>query len=423
MLTLSRTLLGIILLAFVLLPGKVNADQPLPLPDCRPYTGGRLYPAPSVRKDNVFFTTAEWAPNDFYIHYLRKSADRGRTWQPLPELAQVVRRGETIFISPNYALDQALAIGSGVTTNLSTDDGVSWRIVTFPRTDSANTFALGDAQHLYVGYGREIGVPVPMALWASNDGGLNWRRTYEGMEVRQIAVSPTSAQDHTLLIAVGLYQYNGGLLKSTDAGITWTRADAGIVRDGESVTSLQFSPAYATDHTLFYATSAVAEIGEVRVYKSTDAGASWRPMTDPLLPSTVAGVFLISPRYQQDQTLWYVSYYNASISRDGGQTWQIVPYPLWLQTAAEYCLPNGRCGVELFGQRLLKSSAPKPDIVSMYHSYDYGQTWRCLDDPGPPPAPPAEIPEPSTLLLLGGGIAALAAHSGALRFRCREIAR
>ncbi len=54
-----------------------------------------------------------------------------------------------------------------------------------------------------------------------------------------------------------------------------------------------------------------------------------------------------------------------------------------------------------------------PTIVGRYHnnsmlykSYNYGQTWHCLETPvNPAPlAPPAEIPEPGTFLLLASGL-------------------
>ncbi|HIC92624.1 MAG TPA: glycosyl hydrolase, partial [Anaerolineae bacterium] len=66
-----------------------------------------------------------------------------------------------------------------------------------------------------------------------------------------------------------------GAYKSTDGGLTWRAANAGLPsrEDGTpaAVVALALSPRFAADGTLF---AALAEGG---VYKSTDGGQSWHP--------------------------------------------------------------------------------------------------------------------------------------------------
>lgn len=376
------------------------------LPACQPWTPvPQLVPSPAITQDNTLFNMGGYPHESGLTYGVLKSINRGLTWQQFDNPGS----GNVLF-SPNFGIDRTLAIMPWpfAQAALSNDGGSTWRTIIFPRA-SPNAFALGDAQHLYLGYGRELPPEqrVPMELLMSSEGGQTWQRTFHGLEVDEIAVSPAFTTDHTLLLALGAYHYNGGLVKSTDAGVTCATANTGLDLSGLSTRSLRFSPNYATDHTLFcYAISAL----EPGVYKSTDAGATWLH-----LPGSHRQDFanpphlLLSPRYQEDQTLWLLDYYKASISRDGGATWQITPYPLWLQAAAEHCRPTGACGVELFGVALEKGATLAEDRYAVYRSFDYGQTWQCLEDTTPPGSrPPAEIPEPATWLLLAGGAGALA---------------
>lgn len=374
----KRLLICLAMIALLCQKGNefAMAQTASPWPVCQPWTPvPNVRPSPTILQDNTLFNVGGHPIDSDLSNGLLKSLDRGYTWQQVNS-----PRVGRIYFSSNYQDDRTWALlpWSGVQEAYISDDaGITWRTITLPRTEP-NAFALGDAQHLYLGYGRELPPEnrVPMELLVSSDGGQTWQRTFQGLEVDEIAVSPAFAQDHTVLMALGAYHYNGGLVMSTDGGLTWRKADDGIDLSGFGVKSLRFSPQFASDRTLFVYDFAQDLPG---VYKSTDAGATWRRLPESTnLFFANAPQILLSPHYQWDQTLWQVDYYRASVSRDGGETWQVFTRDMWLQAGAEYCAPGGACGVELFGVALKRGATMEADQYSMYHSYDYGQTWQCL---------------------------------------------
>ncbi len=300
-------LFGLALLALGLFPIPAMVDQTPPLPVCQPWAGvPQLRPSPAISQDDTLLSVSGYPLGQGLTYGGLKSTDRGITWQQFDNPGN----GQVLF-SSNYIVDHALAVMPWpfAQAHFPPTAGPLARRH-FPRADP-NAFALGDAQHLYLGYGREIPPEqrVSMELQMSSDGGQSWQRTYQGLEIDEIAVSPAFAQDHTLLMALGLYHYNGGIIKSTDAGLTWTQADAGINLEGFGMAACASRPPYATDWTLFSVNPApYAE----RIYKEHRRGRPLAALNNPLIYPSSRPELLLSPRYQQDQTLWYVSYYGES---------------------------------------------------------------------------------------------------------------
>jgi hypothetical protein len=143
-----------------------------------------------------------------------------------------------------------------------------------------------------------------------------------------MAISPAFPTDQ-VIVASG----EDGLYRSTDAGATWRQ------HVSEPVRIARFSPNYGVDHTIFAlgTSKKTDDASIIHIYRSTDEGATWAGQQ-------IAGVgiakldkarLVLSPTYAEDRTLYvlvfgYVTYSESHQrgvvyrSTDGGSTWSSV---------------------------------------------------------------------------------------------------
>ncbi len=263
----------------------------------------------------------------------------------------------------------------------TTDGGVNWK----PLTDDQASLASGaiaidprNPDTVYVGTGEEnfnADAYYGAGILKSTDAGATWTNIVGPFlqdAIGTVAVSPS-------ITGLVLCAAQSGVWRSEDGGATWTRTLTG------TATSLMFDPRDGT--------SVFAALGNTRgstqngVYHSSDGGLTWLQLPGLSSPA-VANVGRIqlamapsepSTMYAQVQTspakvgtllgIWKTT--------DGGITWNKLPIP---STTA--------WGVQLWYDNTIAVSPSNPDVVysgatPIFRSLDGGSTWSMTSSIGP----------------------------------------
>jgi len=167
---------------------------------------------------------------------------------------------------------------------------------------------------------KSLFVAMGTSLFASSDGGESWLEItlpFLNRGTMRVVLSPAYAYDKTLLVGFACEPAGSGIIRSTDGGLHWSRTNSGLTDLG--IEALFFSSNYAQDETIF------AKGCFDGVFKSTDGGTTWRPLTDEL-PTAEASErvtqLVLSPAYAQDGTLWVTTPFHLYRSKDRGESWQ-----------------------------------------------------------------------------------------------------
>jgi photosystem II stability/assembly factor-like uncharacterized protein len=163
-------------------------------------------------------------------------------------------------------------------------------------------------------------------LYRSTDGGESWELILEGANpwtgVTDLVLDPTDPE----VMYAATYQRmrrawsfvgggpGSGVWKSTDGGESWTELTRGL--PASDVGRIGLDVSLSSPHTLYAVVESNEEAG---LYRSDDAGASWRRVSDIESIPWYFGEVRVDPT--DPETVYHLGVLLQR-SRDGGETWE-----------------------------------------------------------------------------------------------------
>jgi len=301
-----------------------------------PFRGGRTRAAVGVpTQPNVFYM----APVNGGVW---KSDDYGRTWNPIFDhestqsigaIAVAPSDPNIVYVGSGEGLHRPdLSVGNGIYK--STDAGKTW--IHLGLGDSQQIPALAvdprDPNRVFAAVlGHPYGPSAERGVYRSVDGGQTWQRVIfkdentGGSDVEIDPSNPDVVYASMWEAREGPWEDNndfdgagGGLFKSTDDGGTWRPLTSGLPKDLAQI-NVAIAP---SDSRRLYATVATAS-GKLGVYRSDDGGENWSQITtDPRPSGRIGGGDLPVPKVDpKNPDLVYVASTVTMRSTDGGKTW------------------------------------------------------------------------------------------------------
>ena len=267
--------------------------------------------SPNYANDQTLFVGTKF-------HGVWKTTDGGNSWAEVNNGLSILDV-RALAISPNYATDRSLFAGTadGGIFRTTSGDG-SWTRVDGGVTD-ANVRALAISPD-YASDGHVFAATEGDGVFASTDGGDTWVARNSGLTdtgLETLAISPNYGVDRTLFAAG-----RDSIFKSVNQGYSWTVASSDTIT---SIEVLAISPNYASDRTLFIGTDQCYTAGTL--WKSTDGGSSWAATGEEGFDWCHMRALAISPNYATDQTLFAGDmFYGVFKSSDGSTNWLNVQF-------------------------------------------------------------------------------------------------
>src|SRR5690242_11253323 len=269
-----------------------------------PYRGGRTVGATGIAGQ----------PNVFYIGVnnggVWKTDDFGRTWRPIFDdqptgsigaIAVAASDPNIVYVGSGEGLPRPdLSVGDGVYK--STDAGRTWTHLGLREGQQIPMIIVDprDANRLFVAVlGHPYGPNAERGIYRSGDGGRTFEKVLSNDENTGGSDLEFDPKNPDIVYACLWEQRqgpwengawsgtNGGIFKSTDGGTTWHPLTNGLPSgDGDGVVQADVAASPSEPNRL-YAT--VASTRTTGIYRSDDAGDHWRRITTDARPAARIG--------------------------------------------------------------------------------------------------------------------------------------
>jgi photosystem II stability/assembly factor-like uncharacterized protein len=266
---------------------------------------------------------------------------------------------------------RSVSYGDGAYRSL--DGGKSWKNVGLKASEHIGKIVVDpkSSDVVYVAAQGPLWAPGgERGVYKTTDGGKTWKDVLTISENTGVSDLWMDPRDPSLLYATSYQRRRhvwgmvhggpeGAIWKTTDAGATWRKLEKGIPKVDLGRIGLAVSPA---DPDVLFALIEASDPKDRGTYRSNDRGESWTRVGDYSAPGPQYYQELIPDPKKVDR-VYSMDTYNQ-VTEDGGKTWKrlgekhkhVDNHALWIDPADTNHLLNGNDG-------------------GVYESWDRGVTW------------------------------------------------
>jgi photosystem II stability/assembly factor-like uncharacterized protein len=301
-----------------------------------PFRGGRVNAVAGVPGQ----------PTTFYFGSVGggvwKTTNSGRTWMPVFDTQPIASIGavavapsnpNTVYVGSGEA-DMRSQISYGNGMYKSTDAGKTWRHLGLTGTRQIGRVLVDpkNADTAFVAaLGHAYGANLDRGVYRTRDGGATWEKVlFKNDNVGAIDLAFDPLDSHIIYASLWntrrppwsiyppAYGPGGGIFKSSDGGTTWQPLTKGLPSDRLGRIGLAVPP------TLRNRVYAIIDAKAGGLYRSDDAGATWKQVSDDKRLWGRGWYFCKVAVDPKNADVVYVSNTSLYRSTDAGKTWTAI---------------------------------------------------------------------------------------------------